>query len=535
MFLALMAAFAVATSYPAAQAPALPTFHASTHLVQINVVVKDKSGPVSNLTRDDFAVSDQGRPQTISAFSLNANAASAAAPQPLPKNTFSDLPLYTQAVPNGVTVLLLDNLNTLVGSEQNYEDTPFWTEELALANGKQHLVDYVQHLAPADRVALYSLRDSLHVLCDFTCGREQLLALLKTYDTSSKTRRDTAEPGPLHFPQQPEAGVAASVADVREAQFANQARAEQTMAALQAIAAHLAQVPGRKNLLWLTANLPFSAEAIARVCSRATIAVYPIDVRGLLPRTVGRTAADIYDADETITGSVEIAAAQKNEPIGIATMEKIAEQTGGRAFVNTNNLTDAIRQAVDDSAVSYTLGFYVSPESLDGKFHELKVALKRSGVTVRYPRTYFAAQDAPAEMNQRRSRLAVAVRSPLQASAIPVFARFEKPGQPKADSLRVVGNIDIRKLQFAEASGLHTAAVDIVVVQQDIAGKVLKQSGSTLQLRFTPEHFAAAQHSGVLFQESIEPLPGLATLRVVVEDAATAETGSIIVAIGDIQ
>lgn len=536
MFLVL-AAIAWLAGFSALQAPApqIPTFHAATHLVQISVVVKDKAGAVSDLTRKDFVITDNGKAQQIGVFSLNSDRSIAASLQPLPRNTFSDLPQYTAPVPNGVTVILLDNLNTLTGGTPlPYEDTPLWMENLALANGKQHLVEYVQRLAPANRVALYSLRDRLHVLCDFTCGRDQLLAVLRKYDSSSQTHRDIVEPAPIHIPNAPEMSAAATVADQRHAQVANQVRYEQTVAALMGIAAHLADVPGRKNLLWLTANLPFSAQQIARIFDRSDIAVYPIDVRGLLPRAAGETSAKMYSGDEVITGSEEIAKLEDVQPTGIAAMQKIAEQTGGRAFVNTNDLTDAIRTAVDDASVSYTVGFYVSPDSLDGKFHALKVVVKRPGVTVRSPKLYFAAKDEPAELALRRNRLDAAVTSPLQSSAIPVFARFEKPGQPKPDTLRVVGVIDIRKLQFAEQASLHKAAVEVAVVQQDAAGKVLNQSDSTLHLEFSAGHFASALRSGVLFRKSIQPQPGLATLRVVVEDPVTAQTGSIIVPLSQI-
>ena len=101
-------------------------------------------------------------------------------------------------------------------------------------------------------------------------------------------------------------------------------------------------------------------------------------------------------------------------------MEKMAEDTGGRAFVNTNDLTGAIRKAVDDSAVNYTLGFYLDPTSVDGKFHELKVQVRRSELNVRYPRGYFALKDTPATQDERRNSLQMAIRSPLDSSAIPL-------------------------------------------------------------------------------------------------------------------
>jgi VWFA-related protein len=276
-----------------------------------------------------------------------------------------------------VTIVLLDNLNTLSGSSpQPYENTPYWLEDHALANAKQHLIEFLKQLDSNDRIAIYGLTDSVHVLCDFTCDRDQLLAVVSKYDATSKTQREAVEPGDYHFPQQPPDNERALDAQVitdvqRLAALNNQARSQVTMAALIAIAAHVADIPGRKNLLWLTANLPFSGQAIARILGRANIAAYPVDARGLLPRTPSTSAADIMDADDYALGKLGVPPANAPLPVGIEAMQDMADETGGRAFVNTNDLTGAIRKVVEESAVTYTLGFYLEPSSLDGKFHEL--------------------------------------------------------------------------------------------------------------------------------------------------------------------
>jgi hypothetical protein len=77
-------------------------------------------------------------------------------------------------------------------------------EDLALANAKTHLIEFIKQLSPQDQVAIYGLRDSLQVLCDFTSDRGQLLAILKKYDTTSKTNREMVEPGAVHTPMGPE-------------------------------------------------------------------------------------------------------------------------------------------------------------------------------------------------------------------------------------------------------------------------------------------------------------------------------------------
>ena len=198
-------------------------------------------------------------------------------------------------------------MNTLSGSAPlPYETTPFWLEDHALANAKQRLIEFLKQANPRDRIAIYGLSQSLHVLCDFTCDREQLLSVVSKYDVTSHTQRDTAEPGNFHLPNTPDVVNEHIEEGAQElAALNNQARARTTMVALGAIAAHVADIPGRKNVLWLTANLPFSGHAIARILSRANIAAYPVDARGLLPRAPQENLEGVIDEDAFALGSLE--------------------------------------------------------------------------------------------------------------------------------------------------------------------------------------------------------------------------------------
>jgi len=159
-----------------------------------------------------------------------------------------------------------------------------------------------------------------------------------------------------------------------------------------------------------------------------------------------------------------------------AYLETLADETGGEAFVITNNITGAIRQAVEDSAATYTLGFYIDRPSIDGKFHELKVEVKRKGVKVRYPKAYLALEDTPATKDQRRNSLLTAVRSPIESSAIPVQVRVERVEKPLPHWLSIFGSIDIHSVQVLQNSGVRKVALDVVTIEQDQSGKVIPLS-----------------------------------------------------------
>jgi len=516
--------------------PMPPEVRVTTNLVQIGVVVRDRNGPVSDLTVNDFTILDRGKPRNISVFS-SPTAESPQSARVLPPNTFSNSPQYGTEKLRSVTIVLLDNLNTISASAPlPYEDTPFWLEDHALANAKQRLVEFLKHNDTSGRIAIYGLSRSLHVLCDFTCSRDQLLAVVSRYDARSVTQRDAAEAGAIHLPNQnPETPHAFDdPANDSAEEFAgmnNEARAEATMSALMAIAAHVAGIPGRKSLLWLTANLPFSGHAIARILQPAKIAAYPIDARGLLPRAPQENITGVIDADDYALGKLGPPSAMSPQPVGVIAMGEMASDTGGEAFVNSNDLAAAIRKVVTDSEIMYTLGFYIEPGSLDDKFHELKVEVRRAGLDVHYPKGYFAARNVPGPQNESRNAFLVAIRSPLEAASIPLDVRIDHTEQPQPHSLQVLGVVGIKNVGLVEKDGVRTGMIDVYAIQQDMTGKVVQQVNNRLRLRLTDQQYETYLRSGITFRETIEPNPQAATLRVLVQDTDTSRVGSVIISL----
>jgi VWFA-related protein len=527
------------------------TIRVTTRLVQIGVIVRDKNGAVTNLSKDDFTILEKGKPQTISVFSADAasrkagataTAASAEKAPVLPPGLFTNLPMYAAPEESGsITIVLLDNLNTMYGSmPDKFESAPNWTEDLALRNAENHLVKFIQEKKPDDRVAIYSLRGSLNVLSDFTSDRDQLLALLKKYDSTSLTNREVAQPGLRHAPVLDGEGDAFETGSALDlAAMRNGDRAGETAAALQAIAGHVASIPGRKNLVWLTADLPLSGAVMARILGPANIVVYPVDARGLLAQNIDVRPGDQWFPDEDsvrgANGHLNRSPAQTWQPQGISAMRELAEETGGQAFVNTNDITGAIRKAVEDSEVTYTLGFYVDAKAADDKFHDLKVEVKQKGLMVFYPTGYFAYREEPPKADVNRANVVTAVRSPIESSAIPMAATFERETEGETHSVKMEGKFEINNVALAQNGNFREGAVDVDVVQQDATGKVLEHSVDRVPLRFTAESYAKALQQGIVFQKKIPLYAGSVMLRVLVQDPVTGQVGSLVVPLAKIQ
>ncbi|HEX4750992.1 MAG TPA: VWA domain-containing protein, partial [Bryobacteraceae bacterium] len=265
---------------------------------------------------------------------------------------------------------------------------------------------------------------------------------------------------------------------------------------------------------------------------RAGVAIYPVDARGLLARMPAQTADDLFSQ---ITRRSLVADGQGLEPTGISQMRTLAEETGGRAFVNTNDLAGAIREAVDDAAVTYTLGFYPASDTLDGKFHHLKVQVYgRSGLEIRSPSGYFAVKDDVSPLGQSDD-LANALRSPLELSAIHIEAHSEPPGQPNSASFDIAGSIRLADLNLKNDGKYWRGDLGLYVVQQDTGGQVLAESKSRYQLQLTGEMYLSYEQSGLPFRCAVHSKPGIATLRILVHNRVNGTVGSLIIPVSAIE
>jgi len=492
------------------------------------VIVRDKDGPVTNLTKGDFALTDQGKLRAIDVFSVETAAPAPASADTLPSNTFSN---RAAGNPGSVTMILLDRLNTMIGTSAPGEQTPMFNGDLALASAKQHLLKFVDQMAPTDRIAIYSLGTSLRVLSDFAGDRTQLKTVLQNYRATSITSREVAEPLAANVcpPNDPNGcPINGAIYEDRQAlaSLSNATRAQTTLEALSAIAAHAGAIPGRKSLVWLTADLAFPPQAIARALSRSGIALYPVDARGLLPTAMARSSANATSQPmgSQAANAMSMASGPAGQPVGVNIMEALADDTGGRAFINNNDIAGAVRQAIDDGAVTYTLGFYVDAGSLDDKFHKLKVHVKRPAAEVRVQKGYFALKDAAPS-------LAIPTTSPLESSAIHILARIERTG----GDLTVSGSIDAHDLRISEDHGSMNGAVDVFLMEQDQAGRVLERRRESLEVRLTTAQYREYLKSGILFRSVVKLKDGLTTFRVIAADPGSGAMGSLIIPVSEIK
>ena len=384
-------------------------FHTNANLVLVDVVVRDKGGPVPGLKPSDFQVFEDEKPRPITTFEEHkaTDAVEASAPPPLPPHVYADFPRYRTA--SAANVLLLDALNTPM------QDQAFV---------RQRMLRYLRGIPPGTQIAVFTLASRLRMVSGFTTDIgviEQALSQEHTpaeksvliHPGDDKAERDVAE-------AMNAAGVLAamgqSIQDFEDDRQSLKVRQQAgiTIGALTELGRYLSAIPGRKNLIWFSRGFPirFTADELREdqdfseplktmegLLAQARVAVYPVDAGGVMnlqdtnlanvtaPTEQG-LGADLPAAiGEGARNDIAIPQEWGNEQ---ATMKELATATGGEAFINANDVGHAVEKAIDDGSYYYTLGYAPKDAKDDGAYHAIVVRVPEVKYQLAYRRGYYA-------------------------------------------------------------------------------------------------------------------------------------------------
>ena len=529
---------------PAAQkvaAQSTPVFHSTTRLVQVNVIVRHKGQPVTDLKKEDFRVFDNGKPQTISTFSISSsNGKLPQSPVKLPPGVYTNQLMSKPGTPQSVTIILLDMQNTSMRA-----GTAMAQQQWA----RQQVVKYLQTIHPEDRVGVYLLTGAgLKVLHDYTTDSSGFLRALNAYG-DGKTLPDVSQDEMMSFGTDTVSlnnWVTTGATGMQRDLYMID-RVKGTLAVIEFIANHLASLPGRKNLVWVSTGFPlmigygphafndpnriqatFDEEVTRTVkaVNDANVAIYPVDERGLMtdPR---------FDASNQ---KINLKSTKGSMP-GVEnqqTMEEMASRTGGKAFYNTNDLKKAIRDAIDDASTTYTLGFYPSDEEYDGKFHKLTVKVEHPGFAydVRFRKGYYDFQNKASDDKTRKVEIQDAVMSPLDATALGVSVGTARTDKPAPNSMALRLEVDPNGIGWTPNGDRMHGKIDVFLVQKNDRGNQFNGTDNTIDLNLTHEQFDKAMKSTGLILPDFQPVPLVSQatqLRIVVRDDASGTLGSVTV------
>ena len=548
-----------------AEGAANPIFRTTARLVQVDVVVTDKQGrPIPGLKGSDFTVLQDGKPQKISVFephtgneAIEASGPAPAAPK-LPPDTYSNHPNATTA--DSWTIVLFDVLNT-----------PTTDQEYA----RKQLLELLNTVPKGRPVALYLLTNRLTMIQGFTDEPEKLLQAAENLRPANSHVLTTEAQRQQEVGQvtQATAELTANVpggtannpvvldSNNRQLQqlrdmesFRIADRANFTLAAFEALSRAVSGYPGRKNLIWLSASFPIQimadptqvtqpwrnssnfrktlAEA-GVLLAKSRIAVYPTDVRGLQGRGVDIRTSAGESGEWTGASNAgnygnligEQTAAFTEER---TTMKQIAEQTGGEAFVGTNDLKLAMKRSMDDGSTYYTLAY--APDKVDPEtaFHKIQVKTNQPNVKLAYRRGYYSAGQKVPEVAVGAAALRGALQPGMPPATMVFFTATVLPPDATHTDVRIQYVVNPNTITFEDvADHKKRIVLDCIAIAYDKEGHEVGHASDTLDGAIQAAAYETVMARGVPAKQEMTLPAGVYNLRLGIMDRASQQIGTL--------
>ena len=441
-----------------------PLITSTTQLVQVTVIATGHKGIlINNLTKEDFKIFEQGQLRRTAAFSSNVNTRQTTVPVPQ---------LHIGSVSNqsdkqrngGVSIVLLDKTDT---------DSFHWTRGLSQISNVLSVLSVNTSLA----VYLLEPRNGLEVIQDYGENKHDLRKSLERWlnpPLDSAPSSETQEMPQLSFSKRDP--------NLQTPEFLSLGHIQGLIDALKVIADHVADLPGRKSLIWFASNFPNTFTALPtrhddlsdlqrfqmlralNSLIAADVAIYPVDARGLIPD-------HSFDAENQDIGIGPVFPGQLNSlhmPEFWSELE-LARRSGGRAFINTNGFAQSMQEAAGSEKAGYTLGFYTDRKP-DDQYHKLLVKVKNKGVMLRYRPGYWDFSAQPSSGQSITTDLKRTLISPFLEQALQVEATPSFSGNPP-QKLDVTLYISTGNLLITSEKKANVARLDVIFGQKDATGR----------------------------------------------------------------
>jgi VWFA-related protein len=378
-----------------------------TELVLVNVVARDKQGqPVSDLKTNDFTLLEDGKAQQILSFdyenldTVPINSASGSGPS---QTTITDQPAappkpllsskdVDEALSNKRVIVLFFDLTSMQPDE---------TQRSVDAARK-----YVQtKMTPADMIAIVSLASSLRLDQDFTSDRARLLRVLNRYTHSEGQGMDNGATGDTDMVE--ETGDAYTP---DESEY-NQFNTDRKLQALQSVCQVLSKFNQKKSLIYFSSGMTQTGieneaalRAAINTAVKANVAIYTMDSRGLQAEPPGGSAQSASLRGTAMYSGAAVRNQLDQNFASQETLVTLAGDTGGKAFLDTNDLGQVFDRVQKDTSTYYVLGYKSNSPLRDGKYRHIQVKVNRPGVKLEFRKGYYAPKDFKHFNNEDKER-----------------------------------------------------------------------------------------------------------------------------------
>jgi VWFA-related protein len=561
---ALLLIAGIACGQDPADAPML-TLHQDVRLVSIDVLVRGKDGkPVFDLKPEDFTVTENGVAQHVlhaeGHFRGEAAASGIARGTEPAQSTvgprrdtpgsaaegtrLSNRPEGGEAVWN---LILLDEINATAGNQ---------------SEARKHLWQFIKKLPASQPIALAAMGGRLRVLTPFQAGAGGIDKVLAAGAANPQKPLLAEEYNPddeaiLEHIQarMPDKGAAQRASMAIEGDMQLGQRVGAAITQLSDLTQWLGSYPGRKNVFWLSTGFPLISAphssqmggrpskdrknisnegpqtALDQQMQLAHVSVFPIDVRGVL----GDYPA-MRDATHNSGLYVGSAGAQKlsydmdqfakTQDEEIAEELQIAEDTGGIAEYNRNDIAGMLENAYENSQSYYAVTYSPVNKKWDGGYRKTGVSVNRKGASLSYRGGYYAV-DAPRPPKSLDDFTLALRKGAPPATGVLFTANLKKMD----NKLQLDYVVDVHTLQFSSGEDVRMGGIDCAVVEYDRAGKMMGTAQIHVDGKTKLEEWGRLEQTGFPAHQEVPLLPDMASVVIGIRDHTTGEFGNMEVSV----
>jgi VWFA-related protein len=521
---------AQAPAPPASPDSGIPTFSSTLNLVVVNVSVTSRNGqPIPNLTKNDFQLYEDGKLQPLQsvdyqrlgntplpAFNANPNPG---ANRPFVNATLETAPPVSPQYQNKRLIILLFDLSSMEAAEQ-----------IRARDAALRFLD--RQMTANDMVSIMVFGNDLKTVQEFTADRERLNAVIRGFHIGeSSEQASMADTG---ADAQDQSG--AYVADETEFNIFN---TDRKLAALQEAAQKLAPYPEKKALVYLSSGIEQTGvdnqsqlDATVNAAVRANVAFFPIDARGLIASAPGGDATQAGPVGNNLYTGAGQSKLHDSFQNSQETLYTLAADTGGKALLDSNDLTEGIREVQNALGSYYILSYRTSNTAQDGKYRRIQVKLspqlRAAKAKLDYRQGYFAPTVfAKTNSTDREFQLQQALQSANPVTDLPLAVEIDyfRLGKDKyfvPITVRIPGS----SLAFRAKGAKRTTGLDVVAEIGGSKGQPPSAVRDSIPLKVDESVAGEISQKQVQYDTGFTLAPGKYTLKFVARENGDGKVGT---------
>src|SRR6266481_979248 len=507
------------------------TISVNTQLVVETVLVKDKKGnPIHGLTAKNFAITEDGVPQTISFCELQELPETPSGPEP-DRSVPENVTIYHKLAKTHITAETPGNIrykgHRLLALYFDMTAMPPGDQIRALVAAKKFIQTQI---TSADLISILRYSGgAVEVLQDFTDDRNRLLSIIETMVVGEDQGWD-------------ESPDDASTSDVGAA-FGNDDsdfnifNTDRQLAALETAAKMLGQLSEKKSLIYFASGLRLNGvdnqaqlHATIDAAIRAGVSFWPIDARGLVAQ------APLGDATKGSPGNIGMYSGASALAVTTGfqqsqdTLYALAGDTGGKALLDYNDLTRGIVEAQQTVSSYYILGYYTSNAAQDGKFRRIKISLNSNlSANLDYRQGYYAGKQFSkftAADKERQLEDALMLDDPITELTIAMEIDYFQLNRAEY-FVPIVVKIPGRELAIAKRGGAERTLIDFIgEIKDDYGGMTVTNVRDKVNIKLSDRTAIELSKRPIEYDTGFTLLPGKYTIKFLARDAETGRIGT---------